>query len=141
VSVTLSGIDSDVVKAGSVITLKDADNKTASHTLSDADLAYITAHNGSLVLGSAAFSGFAALDHADAASVTDDAGNTKPVTGNDFVLDTTADADNNLALSAFTHTGGVTRSALSITLSGIDSDFASGTVTLDDGNGHTATQP
>src|SRR5207253_642699 len=72
------------------------------------------------------------------ASVTDDAGNTKPVSGNNFLLDTTADADNNLAPSAFTHTGGVNHDAVSITLSGIDSDFASGTVTLSDGV-HSAT--
>ncbi|WP_409192542.1 beta strand repeat-containing protein [Bradyrhizobium sp. RDM4] len=130
VSVTLAGIDSDVVSG--TVTLSDGTNSAVYH-LSAADIAA-----GSVTLGADAFTGFAGLSQADgtihvAASVTDDAGNTKPVTGNDFVLDTTADSDNNLAVSAVTHTGGVNHDAVSVTLAGIDSDVVSGTVTLSDG--------
>ncbi len=136
VSITLSGIDSDF--ASGTITLSDGSGHTATHTLTTAE---ITA--GSVTLGSGAFTNFANLNHADntitvSASVTDDAGNTAAPTNASFTLDTTADASPLLALSAATATGGVNAAAVSITLSGIDSDFASGTITLSDGS-NTAT--
>src|SRR5262249_58860928 len=50
-----------------------------------------------------------------------------------------ADADTALSLTAFNAAGGVNPPLVSLPLSGIDSDIASGTVTLNDGDGHTAT--
>src|SRR6266404_6056685 len=137
VSITLSGIDSDF--ASGTITLSDGSGHTATHTLTTAE---ITA--GSVTLGSGTFTNFANLNHADntitvSASVTDDAGNTAAPSNASFTLDTTADASPLLTLSAVNTTGGAEASAVSITLSGIDSDFASGTITLSDGSGHTAT--
>ena len=73
------------------------------------------------------------------ASLTDDTGNKAAPPNKTFTLDTTADAAPALALSAANPTGGASTTEVSITLSGIDSDIASGTITLDDGAGHTAT--
>ena len=96
-----------------------------------------------MTLNAAAFTGFAGLNHADnlitvSASVTDNASNSASPTNTSFILDTTADAGTALALSAFTAAGGVNAGAVSITLSGIDSDIVSGTITLSDGT-NTAT--
>ena len=135
VAITLSGIDSDIVSG--TVTLSDGIHN-ATHTLSAIEIAA-----GAVTLHAADFTGFGALDHADAlitvsASLTDDAGNLATPTNASFTLDTTADTDANLALSAFDTAGGVQQSQVSVTLSGIDTDIASGTVTLSDGI-HNAT--
>ena len=135
VSITLGGIDSDIVSG--TITLSDGTN-TATHTLTTGEIAA-----GSVTLNAAAFTGFAGLNHADnlitvSASVTDNASNSASPTNTSFILDTTADAGTALALSAFTAAGGVNAGAVSITLGGIDSDIVSGTITLSDGT-NTAT--
>ena len=137
VSITLAGLDGDIVSG--TITLSDGDGHTATHTLTAAEIAA-----GTVTLQAGDFSGFGTLNHADSlitvsATVTDNAGNTAAPSNANFTLDTTADADNNLVLSAFTAAGGVNASAVSITLSGLDGDIVSGTITLSDGNGHTAT--
>ncbi len=144
VSITLSGIDPDI--ASGTITLSDGAGNTATHTLTPAEIAAI-ATTGSVTLGLGAFTGgdgFAALNHTDSlitvsASVTDDAGNTTGPSNTSFTLDTTADVAPALLLSAANPTGGATAAEVSITLSGIDPDIASGTITLSDGAGNTAT--
>ena len=136
VSITLSGIDSDITSG--TITLSDGVH-TATHTLTAAEIAAIAAGAGSVTLGASAFTGgdgFAALNHADnlitvSASVTDDTGNQAAPPNQTFTLDTTADAGTALALSAANPTGGASTTAVSITLSGIDSDITSGTITLE----------
>src|SRR5207244_2786793 len=90
------------------------------------------------------FTNFSSLNHADnsitvSASVTDNAGNNASPSNTSFILDTTADAGAPLTLSAANPVGGANAGAVTVTLSGIDSDITSGTVTLSDGNGHTAT--
>src|SRR5207249_1959162 len=69
---------------------------------------------------------------------TDDAGNIASANGASIDLDTSADLGAPLTLSAATATGGVKASAVSIGLTGIDSDIAAGTITLSDGT-NTAT--
>ncbi|MGY4286169.1 hypothetical protein ACVWXO_005389 [Bradyrhizobium sp. LM2.7] len=120
VSISLSGIDSDI--ASGTITLSDGTH-TATHTLTAAEIAA-----GSVTLGSGAFTNFANLNHVDntitvSASLTDDAGNTASPSSTGFVLDTTADAGPVLSLSAVNPTGGAKAGAVSISLSGIDSDM------------------
>ncbi|WP_143202120.1 hypothetical protein, partial [Bradyrhizobium sp. NAS96.2] len=109
VSVSLTGIDSDI--ASGTITLTDGDGHTATYNLTAADIAA-----GHVTVGSGAFAGFAGLDHIDSpitvtAAVTDDAGNTATSSNSpSFTLDTTADAGAALTLSAFDATGGVSSS-------------------------------
>ncbi len=136
-SITLTGLDGDIVSG--TITLSDGNGHTATHTLTAAEIAA-----GTVTLQAGDFSGFGTLNHADSlitvsATVTDNAGNSATPSNANFMLDTTADADNNLVLSAFNAAGGVNAAAVSITLAGLDSDIVSGTITLSDGNGHTAT--
>src|SRR5207253_202819 len=114
VSVSLAGIDSDIVSA--TITLSDGTH-TATHTLTAAEIAA-----GSVTLGSAAFTGgdgFAALNHVDntitvSASVTDDAGNNAAPSNTSFVLDTTADAGTALTLRTLNAADGVNAANVSV---------------------------
>src|SRR5262245_24804941 len=99
---------------------------------------------GTFTLHASDFSNFSTLDHTDSlitvsAALTDDAGNPAAPGNASFTLDTTADVAPALALSAANPPGGAEARAVGITLSGRDGDIASGTATLNDGNGHTAT--
>src|SRR5207253_2726082 len=127
--------DSDI--STGTITLSDQHGHTATHTLTATEIA-----NGTTgTLSSAAFSGFAGLSDQDtitvATSVTDVAGNTASASGTSFVLDNNADTGTVLSLTDTT--GRVKTANVSVSLSGIDSDIASGSITLSDQHGHTAT--
>src|SRR6185503_5544405 len=130
-SLSAAGIDSDVVSG--TITLDDGNGHTATYSLSAADIAA-----GTVTLDAADFTGFAGLDDGNVTatiSVTDDASNN--ASANDtFQLDNDADVGDDLSVTvAGPHNDG----NFSLSAAGIDSDVVSGTITLDDGNGHTAT--
>src|SRR6185437_15446447 len=71
--------------------------------------------------------------HAFIVTATDASGNLSvPSVELDVTIDTTADADASLILSAADPAGGVSTANVAVTLSGIDSDIVSGIVTLAD---------
>jgi large repetitive protein len=123
---TVSGSGAE---AGATVTLYDSDGTKVLGTATADVSGKWTITSSSLADG----------DHSLTAKQTDIAGNTSTASAPlNVIIDTTADAGAALALSAASATGGVNADAVSITLSGIDSDIGSGTITLSDGS-HTAT--
>ncbi len=123
---TVSGSGAE---AGATVTLYDSDGTKVLGTATADVSGKWTITSSSLADG----------DHSLTAKQTDIAGNISTASAPlNVIIDSTADAGAALALSAASATGGVNADAVSITLSGIDSDIGSGTITLSDGS-HTAT--
>src|SRR6185369_11045562 len=132
VSLTLSGVDSDAVSVA--VSIDDGDASTAPVT------ATATKIGGVWTLADVNLASLKDGLVTVTATVTDGAGNTKQVTDT-LTLDTTADADNNFAVTVAASdkvTNNVEKTSVSLTLSGVDSDAVSVAVSIDDGDASTA---
>ena len=130
VTLTLSGVDADVVSVG--VTLTDDNDVSVTATA-------VAGNNGDWTVD---VSGGALIDGnvSVAVDMTDDAGNTASA-ATSFDLDTTADAEDDtvLAVSVDSVINDAESGDVTLTLSGVDADADSVTVTLTDGEGTAVT--